>query len=150
MEDVWMSAVVTVRNILRGWNGFPLGARRFDLEWRRFQPRSSQGIQGCWTGKWKSFETRKDVPVKCILTRIAPGTYLGSFSTKYLDFFNLSYEVQFRVTEFQKHFQLEGTADLGRFAGGVYHFKGVGTPAALAWEYRSPKDEGEMRLGRSL
>ena|SRR5436190_5782717 len=143
-----MSTVLAVRNLLRGWNNLPLGSRRFDLEWERFQPRSSQGIQGCWTGKWKSYETRKEIPLKCILTRIAPATYLGTFSTKYFDLIAVSYEVQFRVVENRNHFTLEGAADLGRFAGGVHHFKGMATPASLVCEYHSPKDEGEMHLGR--
>jgi len=143
-----MSAVIAVRNLFRGWNSLPLGSRRFDLEWERFQPRSSQGIQGCWTGKWKSAGTRKGTAIKCILTRIAPATYLANFSTRYLDFFPLSYEVQFRVIENGSFFELEGAADLGRLAGGVHHFTGRGTPSSLLCEYRSPKDEGEMNLGR--
>jgi|SRR3954470_23221938 hypothetical protein len=145
-----MSAVLAVRNLFRGWNGIPLGSGRFDSEWERFQPRSSQGIQGCWTGKWKSHETRKELPLKCILTRIAPGTYMATFSTKYFDLFNLSYEVNFRVAENRNEFQLEGVADLGRFAGGVHHFTGIATPSVLTCAYRSLKDEGEMHLGRLL
>ena len=145
-----MSAVLSVCNLFRGKGaGIPLASRRFDREWDRFQPRSSQGIQGCWTGKWKSFDTRKESIVKCILTRIAPATYFGSFSSKYLDFFNMAYEVQFRVIENRNEYHFEGAADLGRLAGGVHHFKGIGTPTALVWQYRSAKDEGEIQFHRA-
>ena len=144
-----MSAVLVVRNLFRNLNSFPLGSKRFEVDWDRFQGRSKQGIQGCWNGKWISSEKRKEWPLKCIMTRIAPGTYLASFSRQVGEFFSVGYEIQLSVLEERERFQIEGAADFGRFSGGVHHLKGSGTVSSVECEYRSARDNGKIKLARS-
>jgi hypothetical protein len=129
-------------------NPFTPGAKRFQSEWARFQSRNSQGIQGCWTGKWLSAKRRKEWPVKCIFTRIAPGTYLANFSKERFDLISFSYELQVRVVEQRESFEIEGAADLGKWSGGVHHFQGMGTPRSISCAFHSRDDHGEMRLKR--
>lgn len=138
-----------VLNFFRGWNSITRGAKRFESEWSRFKVRNSQDIQGCWQGTWVSSDKGKTWPVKCILTRIAPGTYLATFSRKYFEVLSISHEMQLRVIEEKQKFEIEGAADLGKWSGGVHHFRGVGNPTSISCQFHSRADNGEMRLSRS-
>lgn len=138
-----------VLNFFRDWNSFTPRGRRFKTEWTRFAARNSQGIQGCWQGTWVSSDRGKSWPVKCIFTRIAPGTYIATFSRRYFDLLPVSHELQLRVVEGKEKYELEGAADLGKWSGGVHHFQGIGSRHSISCQFHSPKDNGELRLSRS-
>ena len=145
-----MSTTVLFRNVSEAWHSLAHGRSHFEEEWDRFKARGTTDLQGCWAGTWRSDDLRKQGPLRCVLTRIAPATYVASFCVRCFGRFPVSYDVQLRVVEQQNRFDLEGVADLGLIAGGVHHFAGRATLQELWCNYSAKKETGKLELKRML
>ena len=87
-------------------------------------------------------------PIRCVLIRVGPETYVASFCTKYFGFIPKAYEIHLHVEEGASEFRIRGAADLGFLLGGVHHFDGQAKPSAVQCWFKSTKDNGEFRLIR--
>lgn len=144
-----MNPTGLLRNVSDAWNGLTHGRTHFDEEWDRFKVRLSRDPQGCWAGIWKSETNRREGPLRCVLTRIAPATYIGTFCVRWFDRVPISYDVQFRMIEQRAAYELEGAADLGLLLGGVHHFKGRVNGHELVCTFSSAKDRGTFVLKKN-
>lgn len=107
-------------------------------------------LQGCWAGTWRSGDCRKQGPIRCVVTRIAPATYVASFCVRGFGRFPFSRDVQFRAVEQRSRFEIEGAADLGLLGGGVHHFEGKATLDELWCSYTARSDSGKLEMKRML
>lgn len=144
------STTFLLRNVSDAWNSLARGQTHFEEEWDRFKTRGAADLQGCWAGTWRSNDLRKQGPLKCVLTRIAPATYVASFCVRCFGRFPVSYDVQFRVLERENRFDIEGAADLGLLAGGVHHFDGRASLHDLWCNYSARRETGKLELKRML
>ena len=129
------------------------GCSTFDRDWKAANNTAStgSGIEGQWVGRWHSDTNQHNDVLRCLITRKEEGVYHTSFHAKYkLGFLPISfgYGLDMTVTDANGQYQFQGQADLGKLAGGVYHYTGSGTTNQLQFNYRSPKDHGTFNLQR--
>ncbi len=120
---------------------------RFDREWREYRPPAGdKGIQGRWLGEWISEENGHRGELKCVLTKIATDKYNAHFYAVFAKMLRVCYSVQLHGGQAGEKVELEGEADLGRLAGGVYHYKGHATPSEFQCAYRCAYDHGAFQM----
>ena len=129
---------------------FSIGCSTFDRDWNSAQ--QSAGIEGRWVGRWHSDTNQHNDVLRCLITRKEVGVYHTRFHAKYkwgILPISFGYGLDMTVTESNGQYQFQGEADLGKLAGGLYHYNGSGTTNQLQFNYRSPKDQGTFQLQRS-
>ena len=90
--------------------------------------------------------------LRCLITRKEGSIYSTRFHAKYklLGFLPISfgYGLDMTGTEENGQYQFQGQADLGKLAGGLYHYDGNGTVQRIDINYRADKDHGTFQLER--
>ena len=86
--------------------------------------------------------------MRCLLTTNGSGLYQARFRAKYRKIFTFSYTVPLQVRETPAQWEFQGDANLGWYAGGLYHYEGHATPTNFFSTYRCPSDRGTFRLKR--
>ncbi len=136
---VWMISV--------GFALLSMGCSTFDRDWNNAT--ATTGIEGQWVGRWHSdFNQHNDV-LRCLITRKEGDVYATRFHAKYKFGFlpiSFGYGLDMTVTESNGNYQFQGQADLGKLAGGLYHYNGNGTTNQLQYYYCSPKHHGTFNL----
>jgi hypothetical protein len=126
------------------------GCSTFDRDWEAASNDAS-GIEGQWAGRWHSDTNQHNDVLRCLITRKEAGVYHTRFHAIYtwgILPISYGYGLDMTVTEANGQYQFQGQADLGKLAGGVYHYDGSGSPNQLQFNYRSPKDHGTFSLER--
>ena len=126
-----------------------LGCSTFDRDWNATN--AATGIEGRWVGRWHSDHNQHNDVLRCLIIRKEGNIYSTRFHAKYKFGFlpiSFGYELDMTVTEASGQYQFQGQADLGKLAGGLYHYTGSGTTNQLQFNYRSPKDYGTFNLKR--
>ena len=121
----------------------------FDRDWKAAS--TATGIEGQWVGRWNSDHNQHNDLLRCLITRKEGNVYSTRFHAKYKFGFlpiSFGYGLEMTVTEASGQYQFQGQADLGKLAGGLYHYTGSGTTNQLQFNYRSPKDHGTFNLKR--
>lgn len=123
---------------------------RFEDQWEACHLRPVPGatIEGCWEGEWVSEVNGHHGLLRSILTQTSAGDYQASFHATYSKVLRVCYSVELKVNESHGPFLLKGEADLGRLAGGVYHYEGEATPDEFRCDYRCKYDHGTFRMAR--
>jgi len=111
-------------------------------------PPPDRGLEGRWQGEWISEANGHRGALKCLLTKTAPEKYEAAFHAVYAGFLRVAYVVELHGRQSGAALQLEGEADLGRLAGGIYHYKGEAAESAFNCTYRCAYDHGTFHLSR--
>jgi hypothetical protein len=122
----------------------------FHRRWREqaARPGAGSGLDGRWHGQWVSEANGHHGALKCLLTKRESGEYQAMFHACYARVLSVAYSVTLRGRPAGEKLKLEGEADLGTFAGGIYHYEGEADETAFNCTYRCAYDHGAFHLTR--
>lgn len=128
------------------------GCASFDTAWVEAckQPVSANSIEGCWEGTWLSDVNGHDGSLRCVITRIDDGLYKARFHAVYRKVIGFGYTVRLRTTETNGVAHFSGEANLGWWAGGLYHYEGSVEGTNFLSTYSCKYDHGTFRMARPL
>ncbi|HEY3861220.1 MAG TPA: hypothetical protein VGO59_04965 [Verrucomicrobiae bacterium] len=109
-------------------------------------PTAENGLQGRWQGEWISEANGHHGALRCLLARGASGDYKATFHAVYASILRVCYTVPLHGEWSGGKIKLEGEADLGSLAGGIYHYEGEAGEQELVCAYRCKYDRGTFRL----
>jgi limonene-1,2-epoxide hydrolase len=99
-----------------------------------------------WQGEWVSETNGHRGVLKCLLTKTESGEYQATFYAVYARLLSVAYSVPLHGRRDAGKLKLEGQADLGQLAGGIYHYKGEADETAFNCTYRCKYDHGTFQL----
>src|ERR1041385_770529 len=113
-------------NVLRGIShtraAVTSNCSEFERAWRSAR---DKGIEGRWIGEWRSDVNQHCGELRCALT-VAGANHVRAFvHARYAKMLRVCYTVDLRVESIADELHLQGEADLGALAGGVYHYDGT-------------------------
>ena len=137
-------------NILRGIShtlaAVTSNCSDFETAW---QSARNQGLEGHWIGEWHSDVNEHHGELRCVLQQIDENHFRAFANAKYAKFMRVCYTVELRFEQMAECLHLEGEADLGELAGGVYRYDGVLTATEFNCRYECKYDRGAFSLRRS-
>lgn len=117
------------------------------------QPTPAGGIDGRWTGTWRSTASGHSGGLRCIVSEVTPHTFKADFQASYAWLFTFSYQATMRIKAADPatrpgYAYFAGEQNLGWLAGGLYTYDGkVGTTEFFC-DYRSKDDRGTFQMTR--
>jgi len=126
------------------------GCSSFNRAWKQASrtPAPPDSIEGRWEGHWLSTANEHTGNLRCLITKEADGPYAARFRATYLKVLRFSYIVPLAVTRSNEVWHFHGEANLGKMAGGIYHYEGTTTPTHFHSTYQSKYDHGEFEMTR--
>ena len=126
------------------------GCSNFNREWKRAArvPTPPDSVAGRWEGKWLSAANGHYGRLRCLITEQTNGVHEARFRATYLKVLKFGYTVPLTMTQSNEVWQFHGEADLGKMAGGVYHYEGTTTPTHFHSTYQSKYDRGDFEMTR--
>lgn len=124
------------------------GCSSFNHDWRKATPVAPDSIEGRWEGSWISDVNGHHGKLRCLLTREEDSRYRARFRATYWKVFRFSYAVPLEFHPHDTGWELNGEANLGKLAGGVYYYEGRASLTNLYSTYRSKYDHGRFELRR--
>lgn len=131
--------------------GLITGCSTFERDWRAAAskaPQPAEPILGRWDGEWRSDVSGHHGRLRAIVTPGEGGQYLARYRARWACCFSFEYTVPVSAQKSGERHLFQGSADLGRLAGGVYHYDGSATSGEFTSSYRSRSDHGWFRMGR--
>jgi hypothetical protein len=142
--------------------GILTGCASFEREWKRAAaapaisatttPQSQ--IVGRWQGRWQSNRNQHDGALRCVVKPLSNDVYSARFHAKYRRLFNMSFGytalLQATPSSSGDRLAFTGEADLGWYAGGVYHYEGYADATHFSSTYSSKFDHGTFTLTRPM
>ena len=147
----------------REWNGRALaciagmslallasGCSTFNRDWQAAakNPAPANDIAGRWQGTWLSDKNHHTDKLRCLISKIDDGKYQARYYAQFANIFRFGYTVSLAVEQKAGRYQFKGEADLGRIAGGVYHYEGEATATNFFSKYECGRDYGTFRMTR--
>ena len=123
----------------------------FDRDWNQAVTAKAptDGLSGQWAGSWRSNTNDHNGSLRCIVTKVDEQTYRARFYARYFsELIAYEYSVDMKPTKADQALYLEGQANLGWFAGGIYQHKGHVKGDQYNSTYKSRYDEGVYKLRR--
>src|SRR5439155_18677333 len=126
------------------------GGSNFKHEWPMAvaNPVPNTGLQGRWQGRWHSDANGHAGKLRCVVTKTDDAMYRARFHAKYMKVLTFVYSVSLKVAPTTNGFSFSGDANLGRFAGGVYHYEGHADTTNLFSTYSCKYDHGTFQMTR--
>ena len=126
------------------------GCTTFNHEWRNAtaNPVPGTDLQGPWKGLWVSDANGHTGKLRCVVTRGDNGIYRARFHAKYRKILSFGYTVPLKVERTDNSFNFRGEANLGWWAGGVYHYDGHADATNFFSNYSSKYDHGTFQMAR--
>ena len=126
------------------------GCTTFSHAWTRAarQAVPADSLLGCWEGTWLSDANGHNGSLRCVVTQKKDGTYNARFRAIYKKVLGFGYSVPLEATETNGVFQFSGQANLGWWAGGVYHYEGQAHGTNFFSNYRCKYDHGTFQMTR--
>jgi hypothetical protein len=126
------------------------GCSTFHRDWEQAThgTANTDSINGAWTGNWHSDVNGHHGSLRCVVTQISPTTFRAHYRAHFLKVFRYTYLATLNGHETNGTYVLEGTANLGKLAGGVYTYKGAATQTNFTSTYASKYDHGSYELKR--
>ena len=127
-----------------------IGCSTFNREWKAAAAASppTHEMTGRWQGTWLSHSNAHTDKLRCLITKQPDDIYQARFHAKYQKVFSFGYIVMLHATRTDGMFQFSGDADLGRLAGGMYHYEGKATSTNFFSTYRCARDSGVFEMTR--
>lgn len=127
------------------------GCSTFEDDWRASKG-FAIGIEGQWEGTWSSDGNGHHGGLRCLVTRRGAGdAYDARYRATYSDWcgtLSFEYTVPMTVRADGDGWLLEGSADLGWLAGGVYDYHGRASLERFFCTFQSEGDHGVFALER--
>lgn len=127
-----------------------VGCSTFDQDWEASKG-YALGIEGRWEGDWSSDANGHHGGLRCLVTRRGDEGFDARYHATYQDWcgtLGFEYTVPMTVRRDVDGWALEGSADLGWLAGGVYEYDGRASVARFTCKFRSAGDHGVFTLQR--
>jgi hypothetical protein len=124
------------------------GCSSFQREWKKSAERPLAGFEGRWDGRWESAKNHHSGRLRCIITRQTNEVFAARFHAKYLGILSFGYTATLETKPGMHPFNFSGSADLGSFAGGIYHYEGHATQTNFFSTYSSKDDHGTFSMER--
>ncbi|HTL56525.1 MAG TPA: hypothetical protein VL361_12650 [Candidatus Limnocylindrales bacterium] len=99
-----------------------------------------------WQGEWQSQASGHHGELRCILRRKAMAEWEAQFHATYARWLRVAYGVLLHTKQSDGRLRLQGAADLGSLAGGLYEYDGELKPDLFECHYRCKYDHGTFRL----
>jgi hypothetical protein len=127
------------------------GCTTFNHEWVKAeaQPTPGTGVLGRWEGSWSSEVNGHNGNLRCVVTPKHDATsYRARFHAIYRKVIGFGYTVPLHVNETNGVFEFRGDANLGWWAGGVYHYEGRVQGNDFFCTYSCKYDHGTFQMKR--
>jgi HEAT repeat protein len=123
-------------------------ASDFKRHWNEdtLPPGASNGLQGRWQGQWISEANGHCGALRCVLTRGEGGDYKAAFHAVYASILRVCYTVPLHGQWNDGKLKLEGDADLGPLAGGIYRYQGEAGETEFICQYNCKYDHGTFHM----
>jgi hypothetical protein len=123
-------------------------ASEFNRHWSQddFDSAAANGLPRRWEGQWISKTNGHHGALRCVLTENSPTEYAATFYAVYGGMLRVCYTVPLRSQRNGEMLKLEGDAELGRLAGGTYHYAGEATAGAFRCTYECSYDRGTFEM----
>lgn len=106
-----------------------------------------QELAGCWEGTWQSEYNGHHGGLRAIITKQGDGYYDAHFHATYAVLIPFEFKLPLLVTDAGQAYALEGEADLGWLAGGLYTYNGSATATDFLANYCAEnKDHGTFTM----
>jgi hypothetical protein len=127
------------------------GCSTFNRDWKAaaktFQP--NDDITGAWDGAWLSDVNGHHGRLRAIVSRNGPDGYTARFKARFWKIFTYGYTIPLRARrESGQGWLLNGEENLGKLAGGVYHYAAQADPEKFHSTYSNKYDHGTFDLKR--
>jgi hypothetical protein len=128
------------------------GGCTFDHAWAKAaeQPIPTTSLLGCWEGTWLSDANGHNGNLRCVVTQKNNVTYKARFHAIYQKVIGFGYTVTLTVAETNGVFRFSGEANLGWWAGGIYHYEGYAQDTKFFSTYRCKYDHGTFQMARPV
>lgn len=122
----------------------------FNHNWKEAgrQPEPTDELLGRWQGTCSSDANGHNGQLRCIVTKKDDGTFEAQFHAKYRKVLTFGYTVPLTAKREGKTLTFKGEANLGRLAGGVYHYDGEADGTNFFSTYRCKCDHGTFQMKR--
>ena len=130
---------------------FGSGCSTFNYEWRqtvKANPAPSDPRLGPWEGTWTSEPSGHSGRLRCLLASGGPTGTQARFRATYAKVLTFEYTVPLRMSSQGERQKFEGSADLGKLAGGLYTYDGFLSSTQLFSTYNCRYDHGIFRMTR--
>jgi hypothetical protein len=126
------------------------GCATFNHDWELAakQPAPPGGLQGRWQGTWISEVNQHTGALRCVVTQKDDGTCRARFHATYNKALTFGYTVALKVEPDTNGFKFSGDANLGWYAGGVYHYEGRADGTNFFSTYSCKYDHGTFQMAR--
>ena len=138
--------------LLLGSSLILVGCTSFDTAWAKAskQPVAAGSLEGCWAGTWQSEANGHEGSLRCIVSRRTDGAYKARFHAIYRKVLGFRYSVVLRTSETNGGWHFSGEANLGWWAGGIYHYDGWVQKTNFFSTYSCKYDHGTFRMTRPI
>lgn len=129
---------------------FAGGCTSFNHDWKKAAAMSPpQGsMEGRWQGVWLSDVNHHTGELRCVITKREDGMYRARFHAKYNKVLTFGYTVLLKVEPEANGSHFSGEANLGWYAGGVYHYDGHAETTNFFSTYSCKYDHGTFKMQR--
>lgn len=126
------------------------GCGSFNREWKAaaMRPAPAQAVEGSWDGEWRSQINGHKGRLRCLVRPGEDGRPVAWFRANYMRILSFEHSVPLTVTPALEGQEFSGEADLGKMAGGAYHYKGLANNANFFSTYQCERDHGVFEMRR--
>ena len=117
----------------------------FNAAWDRAAAAAGQER---WEGEWRSEVNAHHGALRCLLQQVDEAGFQAFFHARYARWLRVCYRTSLKAQRAGGGWRLEGQADLGALAGGVYVYRGELTAGKLLCSYECSYDRGVFDLRR--
>lgn len=126
------------------------GCSTFSRDWKAAaaKPMPANSVEGRWEGKWHSDHNGHTGGLRALVTKLESGQYEARFHATYAVVLSFSSTVNLDVRPAGGLQQFSGSADLGKAAGGLYHYEGKASGTNFFSTYKCLSDHGTFQMTR--
>lgn len=111
---------------------------------------SKSEMKGAWEGEWISDSNGHRGRLRCLVKKNEDGTYTTWYHAKYKKILSFAYSVDVEASILPEGYHFKGKANLGKLAGGMYHYEGNVSDGIFNADYKSKFDYGTFKMNRPL
>ena len=110
-------------------------------------PADAADLSGQWAGRWNSYQTGHNGPLRCTLIKLDETSYQANFSGRFFKIIPFRYSVTLYVEQDGDVVTLSGQNYLGRRFG-TFYYSAEADECSFTASYNSCKDSGEFVMSR--